>query len=127
MKTIDFTSKSDIIGATTSALCLVHCVATPFLFVVQAGVASAGEAKPQWWGVLDLVFLVISLFAIVWSSKTTQKRWVGYALWISWLVLAMVILNEKFSLVPLIEEVVYIPALGLVILHLYNRKYCQGG
>ena len=125
MKIIDLTSKSDVIGAAASALCLVHCVATPFLFVVQAGVMSAGVGRPQWWGILDLVFLVISFFAIVWTNKVTTRRWVGLALWACWLLLALVVLNEKISLVPLAEEVVYIPALGLIFFHLYNRKYCK--
>ncbi|WP_136466947.1 MerC domain-containing protein [Flagellimonas onchidii] len=125
MKSIHLTSKSDIIGATASSLCLAHCLATPFLFVVQAGVVSVGESKPHWWGMLDLVFLVISFFAIVWSNKNTTKQWVGRALWISWILLAFVVLNEKFSLIPLMEEVVYVPTLGLIFFHLYNRKYCN--
>ncbi|MEO9512065.1 MAG: MerC domain-containing protein [Flavobacteriaceae bacterium] len=127
MKTIQLTSKSDIIGAVASSLCLVHCLATPFLFVVQAGIASVGEARPEWWGLLDLIFLVVSLFAIIWSNNNTSKRWVGYAFWVCWILLGFVIMNEKFSLIPLMEEAVYIPALGLIFFHLYNRKYCQCG
>lgn len=125
MKALQLTSKSDIIGAVASTLCLVHCIATPFLFVVQAGVVSAGESRPEWWGILDLIFLVISFFAILWSSKTTTKQWVGLALWISWIFLVFVVLNEKFSLIPLMEEAVYVPTLGLIFFHLYNHKYCQ--
>nr|WP_299382790.1 MerC domain-containing protein [Allomuricauda sp.] len=127
MKSADITSKSDVIGATASALCLIHCLATPLLFVVQAGVMSAGESRPQWWGILDLVFLTISLFAIIWTNKTTTKKWVGNALWASWLLLAIVVLNEKISWVHLAEEAVYIPTVGLIFFHLYNRKYCKGG
>lgn len=127
MKFIQLSAKSDIIGAAASSLCLVHCIATPFLFVVHAGVVSAGEVRPSWWGLLDFVFLTISLFAIIWTNKTTTKQWVGKALWISWLLLAFVVLNEKFSLFPLMEEVVYIPTTGLIFFHLYNRKYCRCG
>ncbi|MDC6366507.1 MULTISPECIES: MerC domain-containing protein [Flavobacteriaceae] len=125
MKLIQLASKSDIIGATASGLCLVHCLATPFLFIAQAGLIAGGEASPPWWGAIDLFFLIISFFAIIWSNKTTSKKWVGYALWACWLLLAFVVLNEKLSLVSLAEEAVYIPALGLVFFHLYNRKYCQ--
>lgn len=127
MKLIQLTAKSDIIGAAASTLCLIHCIATPFLFVVQAGVVSAGEARPSWWGLLDIVFLTVSLFAIIWTNRTTAKSWVGKALWISWLLLAFVVLNEKFSLIPVTEEAVYIPTLGLIFFHLYNRKYCRCG
>ena len=113
--------KSDVIGAWASALCLIHCLMAPLLFVVQAGIIQ----YPQWWGILDILFLIVSLFAIWRSSKTTSKDWMRFALWISWLLLAIVVFNEKLSLFPLMEEAIYVPSLGLVFLHLFNRKYCQ--
>jgi len=125
MNTFRITSKSDIIGSTASFLCLIHCIATPFLFVAQAEIIGHGEAHPAWWGFLDIVFLVISYFAVWWSSKTTSKSWIRYALWISWGVLTLIILNEKLSLVPLPEVAIYAPAISLIVLHLYNRKHCQ--
>ena len=124
MNLINFTSKSDVMGATASALCLVHCLAAPFLFVAQAGVAIHGEGHPHWWGVLDLVFLVISLVAVYWSAKHTSKRWVYYAFWSSWLFLTFVVMNEKLSLAPLPEVLIFIPTVALIFIHLYNRKYC---
>ncbi|MEM1336520.1 MAG: MerC domain-containing protein [Bacteroidota bacterium] len=127
MKAIQFASKSDVIGAWASGLCLVHCLATPFLFVAQAGLVSSGESHPQWWGVLDFVFLAVSFLAIWWSSKTTSKRWIQIALWASWLLLLFIVLNEKFSLLPLAEQAIYVPAIGLIFFHLYNRRYCQCG
>ena len=125
MNSVQFTSKSDVIGATASGLCLIHCLATPFLFVAQAGLLSNEESHPQWWGVLDLVFLFISLMAIWWSVKATSKKWMRMALWASWSVLAIVVVNEKLSLFPLAEQVIYVPAVGLIFFHLYNRRYCQ--
>ncbi len=125
MKSVLFTSKSDIIGAWASGLCLVHCLATPFLFVAQAGLISDGEAHLQWWGILDFVFLFISLLAIWWSGKTTSKRWMRVALWVSWALLLLVVLNEKLAIVPLVEQAIYVPAVGLIFFHLYNHRYCQ--
>ena len=33
------TTKSDLWGAFASGLCLIHCLATPFIFLAQAGAA----------------------------------------------------------------------------------------
>ncbi|MEM9001276.1 MAG: MerC domain-containing protein [Bacteroidota bacterium] len=127
MKAIQFTSKSDVIGAWASGLCLIHCLATPFLFVAQAGLISNGASHPQWWGILDVVFLAISLSAIWWSSKTTSKQWMRIALWSSWSLLLFVVVNEKMAMVPLAEQAIYVPAIGLIFFHLYNRRHCQCG
>ena len=48
-----------------------------------------------------------------------------YAMWASWGVLSLIILNEKIEWVHLPHETIYFPALSLVFLHLYNRRYCQ--
>ncbi|MEO0571655.1 MAG: MerC domain-containing protein [Bacteroidota bacterium] len=125
MNTFRLISKSDIIGSTASFLCLVHCLVTPLLFVAQAEILGHGEAHPMWWGLLDVFFLVISYFAVWWSGQTTTKSWIRYALWISWIVLTVIVLNEKLAVVPLPESAIYMPALSLIVLHLYNRKYCN--
>ncbi len=120
--------KFDLLGASASSLCLIHCLATPFLFVAEASVAHHHHGHgdtPLWWSVIDIVFIVISFFAVYFSSKTTSKNWVKYGLFASWALLTLIILNEKIEGVHLAEEWVYLPALSLVGLHLYNRKYCQ--
>ncbi|MBL6644721.1 MAG: MerC domain-containing protein [Flavobacteriaceae bacterium] len=124
MSTFRLTSNSDIIGSTASFLCLVHCVATPFIFAAQAGLANQSDEHPLWWGFLDIVFLIISFFAVLWTGKYTSKKWITKALWFSWGVLAFIVLNEKLSLFPLTELAIYLPAVSLIVLHLYNRKYC---
>ena len=122
---INIIEKSDIMGTTASALCLVHCLVTPFLFTAHMTHVREHHTAPLWWGVLDLLFIVISLIAVYWSSKHTSKIWVRFAFWISWWGLTFVILNEKFEMLHLVEEVIYIPSIALVVLHLFNRKYCK--
>ena len=127
IKTIDFNAKSDIVGSAASTLCLAHCLATPLLFAAHTGHVHGHSSHPVWWGILDLLFIGISLMAVYWSTKNTSKRWMRYALWFSWVLLAFVILNEKLGMVHLIEEMIYVPSVALVGFHLYNRKYCQCG
>ena len=49
-------NNSDSIGALASTLCLVHCLATPFIFVVQSCAASCCASAPAWWICFDYFF-----------------------------------------------------------------------
>ena len=122
--------KSDTFGALASGLCMIHCLATPLIFVAQACSASASTASccassPSWWGMLDYLFLVISIVAVYFSAKETTLVWMPAALYASWSFLAFLILNERFHMLHVDHSLVYAPALSLVVLHLYNRKYCN--
>ena len=120
--------RSDILGAIASSLCLIHCLATPFIFIAQAGAVGHhhhhGEAAPLWWHSVDFIFLVISFLAVYYSALNTRLKWMPIALYVSWGLLALFILNEKFHLLHLDHIFILVPAISLVGLHLYNRKYC---
>jgi len=117
--------KSDILGTCTSLLCLVHCIATPFLFIAQTGSTVFSEVTPSWWKFLDYFFLAISFAAVYRTTQTTTINWIKPLLWFSWIGLSIVILNEKLELIELPEVAIFFPAIALVILHLYNKKYCN--
>ncbi|MEM7658563.1 MAG: MerC domain-containing protein [Bacteroidota bacterium] len=128
-------SISDLLGASASGICLIHCILTPVLFAAHAAVHGSHEhhdhhhhhhpETPMWWAAIDLVFIFVSLLAVYHSAKHSAKTWMKYALWASWLALSLAIVNEKMGWAHLGELVVYIPAAALIGLHLYNRKYCQ--
>ena len=117
--------KPDGLGALASTLCMLHCLATPFLFIAQAGSAHCCDEAPVWWRTLDFLFLVISFVAIYRSTQTTTSGLIKPGLWISWLVLSFIIINEKIGWFHLPELLTYLSAATLVILHLYNLNYCQ--
>ncbi|MEO9571913.1 MAG: MerC domain-containing protein [Polaribacter sp.] len=118
--------RTDTLGALASAICLIHCIATPFIFIAQScTVTCCHEETPTWWKFIDYFFLIISFFAIKRSTQTTSSKWIKPALWISWCILFFIIINEKFQWLSLSESSIYFPALSLIILHLYNKKYCQ--
>ena len=86
------TQRSDLYGALASGLCLVHCIATPFLFVAHAGAHHShehghGHESPLWWGTIDILFLGISLLAVYWSARKSSRNWVNYSLWGTWALL----------------------------------------
>jgi len=118
-------NKSNDIGIIASLICLVHCIATPFLFVAKLFADSCCKATPTWWTSLDYLFLFIAFFAVYQSAKMTAKKWVRLGLWLSWLVLFMVIINEQIQLYALSENAIFLPTLSLISLHIYNRNFCQ--
>lgn len=117
--------KPDILGTFSSTLCLIHCVATPFLFLAQTCTPSCSNETPGWWGKIDYFFLIISFFAIYWTVKSTTINWIKPLLWLSWMLLFIIIINEKVALLPIPETLIYIPSISLITLHLYNKKYCN--
>ena len=117
--------KPDLLGTFASSLCLVHCLATPFVFIAQTCTASCCSGAPTWWSFIDYLFLVVSFFAIYFSTKATTLEWIKPMLWLSWSALLFIIINEKIELLPLPKTLIYIPSISLMMLHLYNKKYCN--
>ena len=119
-----FYNKADTFGALASGLCIIHCLATPFLFVVHS-CANCSQSAPVWWQALDYIFLVISFFAVYRSVKNTKKKVMKPMLWLSWFGLLITMLNVKLQIVPMSESVMHASAMILVVLHLYNLFFCQ--
>lgn len=117
-----FSSKSDLTGILASSLCLVHCLATPFIFVAKACSETCSSDAPFWWQAIDYVFLAIAFIAIYNTTKNLEKSWMNLAFWGSWLTLGLLVLNESFEVLTLPQHSVYIPAAAIIILHFYNIK-----
>ena len=119
--------KSDNIGAIASTLCLIHCIATPTLFIAQSCSITCCNGSPVWYSSLDYFFLIISLFSVHQSTQNTSKNWIKTSLWLSFLSLTTIIVNEKNAWFYLDEKLIYVPTIALIVLHLYNKKYGQCG
>lgn len=119
------TKYPNILGVAASGLCLFHCLVTPLFFTLQANTFIWRKEHLLWWQMIDLVFLFLSCIAVVVSATRTSKRWIRYALWVSWITLSGIILNEKFQILKIAEVAIYFPSIALIALHIYNRKYCK--
>lgn len=117
--------RSDMIGAVVSGLCLIHCLATPLLFLAKSCAITCCAHTPSWWKYFDYIFLLFSFGAVYLSAQNSSKKWMQVALWASWLFLLTIILNEQSPVLEIPEFIIYFPTLALVFLHIYNRKYCQ--
>jgi Na+-transporting NADH:ubiquinone oxidoreductase subunit NqrB len=116
---------SDTFGILACALCIIHCIATPFVFMAYSYSNIQQIANPIWWKNLDFIFLIISFVMIYFSTQTTSKGFMKYFFWLSWLLLSMMIINEKIGLLSVPEYMTYGSAALLTTIHLYNLKYCQ--
>ena len=116
---------NDIYGIIVCALCVLHCIATPLIFFSVAVSNDNNISPPFLWKNLDYLFLAISLFIVYNSAKNTTKPIMKYILGISWLVLFLVISNEKIDVFHIPELVTYIASINLAVVHLYNYRYCR--
>ncbi|RPG57889.1 MAG: MerC domain-containing protein [Flavobacteriales bacterium TMED191] len=117
--------KPDTIGSLASTLCLVHCLATPFIFITQACTISCCADTPIWWQSIDYIFIVISFFAILGATKTSTNKIISRLLWITWFIFFALILNKSLGLVYLDKNFGYSAGIILACLHIYNLRYCQ--
>ncbi|MEH0157382.1 MerC domain-containing protein [Limibacter armeniacum] len=117
--------KSDHIGIMSSAVCLLHCVATPFLFAVKSCSMHGCQQSPVWWVWTDVFFLVLSFMAVVKSVQTSPLKWVSTGLLFSWLILAFLVIQEYTLEIELPFYLIYVPALTLITLHFYNLQQCR--
>ena len=118
-------SKSDTVGAFASGLCMLHCLSTPFFFIASACTSSCCSNTPLWWQWMDYLFLGISFFAIQQATKSSTKEWIVQALWLSWIGLFFTVINTNLEWVKLHSNIKFIPAFLLVVLHVYNMRYCR--
>lgn len=116
---------ADSIGMTSSTLCLIHCIITPFVFAAQACSVSCAEASPVWWGFIDFFFLAISFIAVVFATKDSSKTWIKVALYIAFGALFIIVVNEYTVITELPKYFIYASAILLILLHMYNKKYCR--
>ncbi len=116
---------SDFLGVFSSALCICHCLATPFLFIAQANAVNCCEFVPFWWKSFNFFFIFFSFLAVYYSARRTSKNFMKTLLWSFWIILTGLLLNELFELIHLGELSIYIASSILAFLHVYNLKYCQ--
>ena len=115
--------KADLIGALASSLCLIHCMATPFIFLIKSSAAISCSQTPFWWQTIDYLFLTVAFFAVVHiANNKRSKKWIRYLLILSWIGLLLVTINSTFFFFHITNNLAYIPAISLVSLHLYNSN-----
>ena len=116
---------SDRTGVVSSGLCMLHCFATPFLFLSQSSLIFISVDFTLTWFILNYVFLFISFIAIYHSVKNSTNRFIRIFLYLFWVVLSGLIINESLEIFSIPEAATYFSASSLICLHIYNLRYCR--
>ena len=116
---------SDRIGVVSSGLCMLHCFATPFLFLSQSSLIFISVDFTLTWFILNYFFLFISFIAIYHSVKNSTNRFIRIFLYLFWVVLSGLIINESLEIFSIPEAATYFSASSLICLHIYNLRYCR--
>src|SRR5690606_25238618 len=82
-------SKSDLLGISSSLLCLLHCLAFPVM--LSAGYLFNYSLQGHWHGT-DYLFVVLGLVAVWASARKTSFLALKLAFWLAILVLSLLIL-----------------------------------
>ena len=115
----------DTIGIIAGTLCTIHCIATPFLFIAKACSTTCCADAPVWWIMIDYLFLFISFVSIFFINKALNIKWLKISFWLSWTLLLLSILDHSFGISYMPENFIYIPAFLIILLHIYNVKFCK--
>ena len=70
---------SDKVGAASNILCMLHCFATPFIFLSQTQTAHIGHDVPFAWQIINYFFITMSGIAVYYSAKNTTNNFVKVA------------------------------------------------
>ena len=108
----------DWLGSITGVLCAVHCALTPVAFAAFPLLRRAQEI----WSMLDVGFLLISLFAVWGAVRGTGLGWVRYAAPTGWLVLTAGLIGDRVGLAGS-DYLMYLGGVGLVVAHVANIRY----
>ncbi len=107
--------KSDWIGIASASLCVVHCLLTPMLVALAATYG--------WWPGLPYLFLMISGYAAIETSRHSNGSPWLWLIWTSLLVLTAAIIFEEEA--EWLEWTSYLASVGLVVGHVLNMAYCR--
>ena len=115
---------SDKVGVASNILCMLHCFATPFIFLSQTQTAHISHDVPFAWQIINYFFITVSAIAVYYSAKNSTNNIVKLLMVVSWSILSFLIISEGLELLHLPEIFTYLSASFLSLLHIYNLKYC---
>ncbi len=108
-------SYADCIGIANSAICLVHCTATPLLIALGVGFMH----NP----IFKFLFLSIAFISIFTATKNTKNKKIVLFLWLSFIGFSLSNLFEETH--KWIENAGFVFAVLVVVGHAMNIKHCR--
>ena len=118
MRVFSLQKKADVLGISSSMLCIIHCLLFPALIL-------AGNFSDYWhrWEVLDYFFILFAALAVYASTRRLKSGFIRSGLWWSLLCFsASVLLHEHYSSALFVSLTA---SLSLVFFHMasYREKH----
>ena len=130
MATKDIRSKIDVIGASASIICAIHCIALPFLLATLPVLGLGFLLNETLEKGLVVVSILIAGLSLLWGVRL-HGRWRAipfYVLGALLLVLGMFVMAHEHHHVqehPLGLVVLLTGAISMASSHLINRRLCR--
>jgi len=106
--------KTDLVGIITSLLCLVHCMAFPFLISLEPIYL---KNLPHDFQFLEYLFLLFAFVAMWYSSRKSISQ-IKISFYILFTLFIIGDVLEKVE--PILHNLAYVGSFGLVITHYFN-------
>ena len=108
----------DVTGIVSSALCIVHCIAVPFL-TSTSSMWFQVLGNQEWIG---YIFLFISFIAVCFSSVGTSKRIAAFLWFFFGCFLLSILFEDQYEW---LEYSGWISSAALISTHFFNLKSCR--
>jgi hypothetical protein len=131
---------SDFIGAISAFLCIIHCAIVPILMGVHS-FYYAGDlitsthiehnhvhehtsfidvVSGSHWHTLDYFFVVITLIAVYFATRTSKVIWISVGLWSAAILFVVSILLQES--IAGVEYIAYFASALLIVFHFLNQR-----
>jgi hypothetical protein len=105
--------KADLVGISSSLICLIHCISLPII----VGFGATIFMSP----IVDYIFLIISLGSIYKSTQRNESVSISIFLWVSFVgFLVTIMFLDDYTFSNLLE---YLFAFLLIVGHLLSIKF----
>lgn len=112
----------DKIGIIGSVLCLIHCLVAPLVVISGTALAGHWHGGEGIWR-LDFIFLIISGFAVYYTTRQMVAPNIKRFLWLSFFIFSASILLESKS--EIFHWLSYIGSIMLIGGHFWNIYSCR--
>lgn len=112
----------DKVGIVGSVLCLIHCLAAPFVAITGTALADHWHAGDGVFS-LDHLFIIVNGFAVYFATKHVAAKIVKWILWFAFALFATSLLLESKG--EIFHWLSYVASFLLIGGHLFNIYTCR--
>ncbi|WP_425562911.1 MerC domain-containing protein [Marivirga lumbricoides] len=109
----------------SSTLCIFHCLITYLILAAYPALFSTSNQSFRLWGYVDFLLLGVSYLAVFRTIQQSNIIWIKISLLVTIVLLTFFIINERFGGIEFPIDMMYFPALAMIILHLVNLRKCR--